>query len=186
MLAPGCAAVQRLVKWTIARPFVLLWLLAMRPLARLCGRAAGNKLSAAAKKRRKKQLKNKARVLYNSDNPLVTPRGQCAHFSAKEAGSMEKKQKRAPLLPRFFLRAGLVLIGGYLVAGLVFNQVDIAAKQKELQDLENQLEQQRQQNDELERVLESGSDQEIIERVARDKLGYAKPNERVFIDVTGQ
>ena len=99
---------------------------------------------------------------------------------------MEKKQTRAPLLPRFFLRAGLVLIGGYLVAGLVFNQVDIAAKQKELQDLENQLEQQRQQNDELERVLESGSDQEIIERVARDKLGYAKPNERVFIDVTGQ
>ncbi|HJB68301.1 MAG TPA: septum formation initiator family protein [Candidatus Fournierella excrementigallinarum] len=99
---------------------------------------------------------------------------------------MEKKQKRAPLLPRFFLRAGLVLIGGYLVAGLVFNQVDIAAKQKELQDLENQLEQQRQQNDELERVLESGSDAEIIERVARDKLGYAKPNERVFIDVTGQ
>lgn len=99
---------------------------------------------------------------------------------------MEKTQKRAPLLPRFFLRAGLVLIGGYLVAGLVFNQVDIAAKQKELQDLETQLEQQRQQNDELERVLESGSDQEIIERVARDKLGYAKPNERVFIDVTGQ
>ena len=99
---------------------------------------------------------------------------------------MEKRQKREPLLPRFLVRAGLVLIGGYLVAGLVFNQVDIAAKQKELQDLENQLEQQRQQNDELERVLESGSDQEIIERVARDKLGYAKPNERVFIDVTGQ
>lgn len=99
---------------------------------------------------------------------------------------MGKRQKRAPLLPRFFLRAGLVLIGGYLVAGLVFNQVDIAAKQKELQDLETQLEQQRQQNDELERVLESGSDTEIIERVARDKLGYAKPNERVFIDVTGQ
>lgn len=99
---------------------------------------------------------------------------------------MEKKQKRAPLLPRVLLRAGLVLIGGYLVAGLVFNQVDIAAKQKELQGLENQLEQQRQQNDELERVLESGSDLEIIERVARDKLGYAKPNERVFIDVTGQ
>lgn len=99
---------------------------------------------------------------------------------------MEKRQKREPLLPRFLVRAGLVLIGGYLVAGLVFNQVDIAAKQKELQDLETQLEQQRQQNDELNRVLESGNDLEIIERVARDKLSYAKPNERVFIDVTGQ
>lgn len=99
---------------------------------------------------------------------------------------MEKRQKRAPLLPRFLVRAGALLIGGYLVAGLVFNQVDIAAKQKELEDLQLQLEQQRQQNDELSRVLESGSDLEIIERVARDKLGYAKPNERVFIDVTGQ
>lgn len=97
-----------------------------------------------------------------------------------------KEAKACAASAPLFLRAGLVLIGGYLVAGLVFNQVDIAAKQKELQDLENQLEQQRQQNDELERVLESGSDQEIIERVARDKLGYAKPNERVFIDVTGQ
>ena len=99
---------------------------------------------------------------------------------------MEKRQKRAPLLPRFLVRAGALLIGGYLVAGLVLNQVDIAAKQKELEDLQLQLEQQRQQNDELSRVLESGSDLEIIERVARDKLGYAKPNERVFIDVTGQ
>ena len=63
--------------YSLASVCLLLWLLAVRPLARLCGRAAraaGNKLSAAAKKRRKKQLKNKARVLYNSDNPLVTPR----------------------------------------------------------------------------------------------------------------
>ena len=34
--------------------------------------------------------------------------------------------------------------------------------------------------------MEAICDTEIIERVARDKLGYAKPNERVFIDVTGQ
>lgn len=77
VLAPGCAAAQRLIKWAAARPFVLLWLLAVRPFTRLCGRAVravGNKLGAAAKKRRKKQLKNKGRVLYNSDNPLVTPR----------------------------------------------------------------------------------------------------------------
>ena len=78
VLAPGCAAAQRLVKWTIARPFVFVWLLALRPLARLCGRAAGaarDKLRAAAKKRRKKQLKNKGCVLYNSDNPSGFPRG---------------------------------------------------------------------------------------------------------------
>lgn len=78
VLAPGCAAVQRLVKWTIARPFVFLWLLALRPAARLCGRAGratAAKFRAAARKRRKKQLKNKGRVLYNSDNPPGVPRG---------------------------------------------------------------------------------------------------------------
>lgn len=78
VLAPGCAAVQRLVKWAIARPFVLFWLLTVRPAARLCGRAGravSTKLRAAAKKRRKKQLKNKGRVLYNSDNPLGASRG---------------------------------------------------------------------------------------------------------------
>ena len=99
---------------------------------------------------------------------------------------MRKRQKRQPLLPKVFARAGLVLVGGYLAAGLVFNQVDIAAKRQELAALQAQIEQQQQQNQELERVLGSGSDLEIIERVARDKLGYAKPNERVFVDVTGQ
>lgn len=78
VLSPGCAAAQRLIKWALARPFVLLWLLAARPFARLCARTAramGGKLSAAAKKHRKKQLKNKGRVLYNSDNPPGAFRG---------------------------------------------------------------------------------------------------------------
>ncbi len=72
VLAPGCAAVQRLIKWVLSRPFALAWLLAARPAGRLAGRAAGRagkKFRAAAQKRRKKQLKNKGRVLYNSNDP---------------------------------------------------------------------------------------------------------------------
>lgn len=99
---------------------------------------------------------------------------------------MAKRQKRPPILPKMLGQAGLVLVGGYLVAGMVFNQVQIAAKRQELAAVQAQLASQQQQNDELSRVLESGSDLEIIERVARDKLGYAKPNERVFVDVTGK
>ena len=72
VLAPGCAAVQRLIKWALSRPFALAWLLAARPAGRLAVRAAGRagkKFRAAAQKRRKKQLKNKGRVLYNSNDP---------------------------------------------------------------------------------------------------------------------
>ena len=64
--------------------------------------------------------------------------------------------------------------------------MQISSKRQELEAVQAQLESQQQQNDELSRVLESGTDLEIIERVARDKLGYAKPNERVFVDVTGK
>ena len=59
-------------------------------------------------------------------------------------------------------------------------------EEMQLEAEEQQLENQQAQNDELSRVLESGSDEELIERVARDKLGYAKPNERVFVDITGK
>ena len=64
--------------------------------------------------------------------------------------------------------------------------MQISSKRQELEAVQAQLESQQQQNDELSRVLESGTALEIIERVARDKLGYAKPNERVFVDVTGK
>ena len=40
-------------------------------------------------------------------------------------------------------------------------------------------------NEELNRELASG-DKTIIERAARDELGYARPNERVFVDVSGK
>ena len=49
----------------------------------------------------------------------------------------------------------------------------------------NQLLAQQQANDELARVLE-GDEDEINERVARDTYGYAAPNERVFVDISGK
>ena len=64
--------------------------------------------------------------------------------------------------------------------------MEIAAKRQQLEAVQQQLEAQQAQNDELSRVLQSGTDEEIVERVARDQLGYAKPNERVFVDMTGK
>lgn len=99
---------------------------------------------------------------------------------------MAKDKKKKDGLSKLLIRAGVVLLGGYLVVGMVMNQVDISSKKQQLKTLQQQLTAQQEQNDELSRILDSGSDQEIIERVARDKLGYAKPNERVFVDITGK
>lgn len=99
---------------------------------------------------------------------------------------MAKTTKKKATLSGLIVRGGVLLLGGYLVVGMIFNQVEISAKKQQLETLQQQLANQQAQNDELSRVLESGSDEELIERVARDKLGYAKPNERVFVDITGK
>ena len=72
-----------------------------------------------------------------------------------------------------------------LMISFIQNQVEIASKRQELEAVQAQLEAQIAENTELQRVLESGTEEEIIERIARDNLGYAKPGERVFVDTSG-
>lgn len=54
----------------------------------------------------------------------------------------------------------------------------------ELQTLNEQIEQQQTKNEELQRIL-SGDADDVTEWVARDSYNYAAPNERIFVDVTG-
>ena len=54
----------------------------------------------------------------------------------------------------------------------------------ELETLNEQVAQQQTENQELQRVLSGDADQ-ITEWVARDSYNYAAPNERIFVDVTG-
>ncbi len=97
-----------------------------------------------------------------------------------------KRKNRPRLLPVVLVQGGALLLGIYLVIQLVMNQVSISSKRQQLQALQDQLEAQHTQNAELTRVLDSDNDLEIVERVARDSLGYAKPNERIFVDMSGK
>ena len=67
---------------------------------------------------------------------------------------------------------------------LINCQVAIGSKQQELAGVQTQLTAQLTENAELSSTLEQGEDA-IIERYAREQ-GYAKPNERVFIDISGK
>ena len=94
-------------------------------------------------------------------------------------------KRKKHFLSGLMLRAAAVCAGVYLIVGIVVNQVSISSKQQALDSVQQQLETQQAENEELERVLTSGSEEEIVERVARDRLGYARPDERVFVDVSG-
>ena len=95
-----------------------------------------------------------------------------------------KGMARRGLLPWWITVPVFLIICGSLFINLVQYQVSIASKQQELQSVQNQLSAQLTENAELSGTLDQGEDA-IIERYAREQ-GYAKPNERVFVDISGK
>ncbi len=95
------------------------------------------------------------------------------------------KKKRFSVSKLIFWGVLVVMLGSMMVS-FIQNQVEISSKKQELEAVQEQLEAQLAQNTELTRILEEGTEQEIIERIARDQLGYAKPGERVFVDTSGK
>ena len=95
-----------------------------------------------------------------------------------------KGMARCGLLPWWITVPVFLIICGSLFINLVQYQVSIASKQQELQSVQNQLSAQLTENAELSGTLEQG-ESAIIERYAREQ-GYAKPNERVFVDISGK
>lgn len=91
---------------------------------------------------------------------------------------------RAQFMLQWVVLPVLLIASAALFVGLVKNQVSIAAKQQELQSLNEQLAAQVTENAELSGTLDQG-ESAIIERYAREQ-GYAKPNERVFVDISGK
>lgn len=102
---------------------------------------------------------------------------------------MRKKQqteKAKSGLSGLLLKAAVVLASVYLLVSFVTGQMQVAEKQKELDAVNLKLEQQTVQNAELQRLMESGDEDAYVERIAREQLGYARPDERVFVDISGK
>ena len=99
------------------------------------------------------------------------------------ANTTRKKRRKNPFLRTIFRLIFLLLLLSMLAA-YISNQVAISSKKEELQTLNEQIEQQETRNEELKRIL-SGDADDVTEWVARDSYNYAAPNERIFVDVTG-
>ena len=95
-----------------------------------------------------------------------------------------RKKRRKNAVVTMALRLFFVLLLLSMLAAYISNQVTISSKRAELETLNEQVAQQQTENQELQRVLSGDADQ-ITEWVARDSYNYAAPNERIFVDVTG-
>ncbi len=90
-------------------------------------------------------------------------------------------KKRENLLPKLLLLAVVV----YVVVSFVQLQVELNTKRLALAELQVNINDQLAQNAELQGMLDMGMDDEYIERMAREKLDYAYPDEQVYVDISG-
>lgn len=73
----------------------------------------------------------------------------------------------------------------FIVFSLITQQIDIAKRKQELQDIKKMVISQELTNKETERYIIEGDNPEYIERLAREKLGLVSPSEKIFRDATG-
>ncbi len=76
----------------------------------------------------------------------------------------------------------LILLCLSLAISIVTTRIEIYREQKTVEMLKQKITETQLENDDLERMM-SGDEAEYIERIARDKLGYASIDERVYIDI---
>ena len=84
-------------------------------------------------------------------------------------------------------RAGLVrtiflLLVIYFSYTIINTQLSILREKRMYDEINRKIEEQLLLRDDLNRHLSNGDDAEYIERIAREKLGYAAPDEQVFVD----
>ena len=99
---------------------------------------------------------------------------------------MKQLRKNRTGLSGFLLRIGAVALIAYLAVTLIVCQVDIMVKRQRLETLNAELSRQTEENTELKRLYSSGDNDAYIERIARDRLGYVSPDERIYIDMSGE
>lgn len=80
------------------------------------------------------------------------------------------------------LKVAFLAFAVYVVASFTIMQIDIAKRREDLSLLQQQLQEQEYIKNEITDILNSGENTEYITKIAREKLGFAFPDEEVFVD----
>lgn len=93
----------------------------------------------------------------------------------------KKKRKNKSILLRVMILGVFI----YMIATLSGLWNTLNNSRKELDALNAQYAEEQNDIEELRAMLEDGSQSKIIEKAARERLGYIYPDEQVFIDISG-
>ena len=90
------------------------------------------------------------------------------------------KQKRS-----IILKLIIVAFCVYMVATLSNLWSTLNQSQQELKELQTQKKNEENSIQELKEILKDDSNKQIIEKAARERLGYIYSDEQIFIDISG-
>ena len=82
------------------------------------------------------------------------------------------------------MTAGLIVLAGLSAVVYVNQQIDINKLSQERSAVLEKLEDQKAKNQELSDIVNGENEKAYMERLAREKYGYAKTNEKVFYDIS--
>ena len=92
-----------------------------------------------------------------------------------------KKRKEKSIL----LRVLVLCVSIYLVFSLSTLWGELNDGRQRLEDYRNQISETERKIEEYKELLSDGNEAKIIEKAARDRLGYVFADEQVYIDVSG-
>lgn len=95
---------------------------------------------------------------------------------------MKQKPKRKKSV---LLRLIVLGVSIYMVATLVVLGNQLAKDRETLKQYQSQRDALKLKNEELKALLDSDSHSEIIEKAARERLGYVYSDEEIYIDISG-
>ncbi len=92
------------------------------------------------------------------------------------------KHRRKSIILRIVLLAFAV----FSIVNLINLEADLLEKNREKAEKVAELEEKNLQISEALHLLEDGNEAELIEKAARERLGYVYPDEKVYQDLSGQ
>lgn len=100
---------------------------------------------------------------------------------SKSSPSKNKKARNKNKRMKFVL---IVAVLGYFLPVFISQQIEFEAQKKALAETQQQIEQQEQIRESLTNKMEMAGSPEYLERIAREQLGLARPDEIIFYDPT--
>ena len=98
---------------------------------------------------------------------------------------MARRNRNSNMGKRIVFKVSIVLLSFYLVYSMISLQTQLVLARKVLTQKQEEITELKVSNEELEELLKNGSQEELVERAAREKLGFVYANEEIYEDIKG-